>query len=211
MSQTEGNHSGEFALGCWEALSRDNETLLSGENVVAGQVLGRVDLGTASAAAFVGTGDGTIGAVTVSAGAKVGIYSVEITKAATNAGDFQVIDPDGFVVGLGTVAVAFSNGGLAFTVADGDADYAVGDISLITVIAGSGKFVAHDAADTLGSQNAVAIAFADTDASTADALLAVVARNQEVDGGLLIWKTGISAADKAAGIASLAALNIIVR
>lgn len=79
------------------------------------------------------TGDGTMGAVTVSAGAKEGTYDLEIIAAASNAGTFEVHDPDGLLVGVGTVAVAFSAGGIAFTLADGAADFVVGDGFTIAV------------------------------------------------------------------------------
>lgn len=73
------------------------------------------------------TGNGAFGAITVSSGAKEGTYKVNITAAAANAGTFVVEDPDGNIVGYGTVAVAFSKGGIAFTLADGATDFVVGD------------------------------------------------------------------------------------
>lgn len=90
--------------------------------------------GTAVAAAVAGnTGNGTMGAVTVSAGAKAGVYTLTIIEPAANAGAFIVTDPDGIVIGNGDVAVAFSAGGLAFTLADGATDFASGDQFTITV------------------------------------------------------------------------------
>lgn len=74
------------------------------------------------------TGNGTFAATpTISAGAKEGTYRVEITAAATNAGTFVVEDPEGNLVGVGTVGVAFSQGGVAFTLQDGATDFAVND------------------------------------------------------------------------------------
>lgn len=94
----------------------------------------QVSVGTAVAAAVAGnTGNGTMGAVTVSAGAKAGVYRLTIVEPAANAGTFVVEDPDGVIVGSGTVAVAFSAGGLAFTLADGATDFASGDAFTITV------------------------------------------------------------------------------
>lgn len=90
--------------------------------------------GTAIAAAQAGnTGNGTMGAVTVSAGAKAGVYTLEIIEVAANAGTFIVIDPDGVPIGTGNVAAAFSAGGLAFTLADGATDFVAGDGFTITV------------------------------------------------------------------------------
>lgn len=100
-----------------------------------GDVVGKTLTGGAGTATAGGsnTGDGTMGTVTVAGNAKTGTYTLKITKAATNAGDFQVVDPEGDVVGLGTVAVAFSGGGLSFTLADGAVDFAVGDTFSIAV------------------------------------------------------------------------------
>lgn len=84
--------------------------------------------GSASSTAYAGnTGNGTMGTVTVSAGAKEGTYNLEIIEPAANAGKFSVEDPDGVIIGTGTVGVAFSAGGLAFTLADGATDFVAGD------------------------------------------------------------------------------------
>jgi len=88
----------------------------------------------------------------------------------------------------------------------------VGDKINITVAAGSLKYTLHDASATDGSQVAYAIAFNDCDASAGDITTCLVTnRLQEVAGDKLTWKSGISAPNKAAGIVSLAAKNIIVR
>lgn len=74
------------------------------------------------------TGNGTFAATpAVTSGAKPGIYRLEVTAAAANAGTFMVEDPDGNNVGYGTVGVAFSQGGVAFTLNDGSTDFAVND------------------------------------------------------------------------------------
>ena len=157
------------------------------------------------------TGDGVMGAITVSNTAKPGAYVLTVTKAATDAGDFQVIDPDGLAVGVGTVAVAFSGGGLAFTLADGAADYAVADFITITVDAGSGNYAAHDTSGIDGRENAAGILFDAAAALTANVSGVAIVRDAEVNESEITWKTGISAGDKAAGIVALAALGIITR
>ena len=81
-----------------------------------GVVAGGTFAGTATSAAGSGNvGNGTMGAITVSAGAKKGVYKLVIIEPVTNAGAFEVTDPDGVFVDNGTVGVAFSAGGLAFT------------------------------------------------------------------------------------------------
>lgn len=87
----------------------------------------------ASAAVAGNTGNGTMGTVTVSAGAKEGVYKLTIVEPASNAGAFVVEDPDGIAIGNGDVAAAFSAGGLAFTLADGGTDFAAGDQFTITL------------------------------------------------------------------------------
>lgn len=93
--------------------------------------------GAATSAAKTGgnTGNGTMGSVTVSSGAKLGVYELRIITAVTNGGTFKVTDPTGVIIGTGQVASAFSAGGLAFTLADGATDFIVGDGFDITVTA----------------------------------------------------------------------------
>lgn len=105
--------------------------------VTAANLLTRVGIeaaaGTATETHAGNTGNGAMGAITVSAGAKAGVYTLTVVEPAANAGAFVVEDPDGIIIGHGTVAVAFSAGGLAFTLADGATDFVSGDTFLITV------------------------------------------------------------------------------
>ena len=48
----------------------------------------------------------------VGLGAKAGVYKLVCIEPATNAGKFTVEDPDGVTVGIATVAVEFTGGGL---------------------------------------------------------------------------------------------------
>ena len=170
---------------------------------------------TASAAystAYTGnTGNGAMGAITVSAGAQAGDYKLTITSPGTNIGNFIVEGPDGKFVGQGDVAAAFSAGGLAFTLADGSTDFVAGDGFTITVAAGSGKYKPYDDDNTDGSDTARAIAYSEVDATSADVKCVVVARQAEVKLSALQWATTNDATDKANGLADLATLNIIAR
>ena len=49
------------------------------------------------------------------------------------------------------------------------------------------------------------------DASAADKLAVILARDAEVDYDTLQWKSGMNQSDKDAGVADLAAIGIIVR
>lgn len=112
----------------------------------------------AAATAYAGnTGNGVMGAVTVSAGAKIGTYKLTIVDPAANVGNFLVEDPDGITIGQGDVAAAFSAGGLAFTLADGATDFVAGDGFNIVVTPTSGtavgEFLGISVRDTtLGAQ-----------------------------------------------------------
>jgi hypothetical protein len=117
-------------------LVTDTVTLTGGAALVRGSVLGEtVSAATAASAAGTNTGNGVMGAVTASGNVREGVYQVRISKVVANAGDFDVIDPAGFVVGVGSVGVAFNRNGLAFTLADGATDFALGDTFNITVSA----------------------------------------------------------------------------
>jgi hypothetical protein len=86
-----------------------------------------------SAALGTNTGYGVMGAITVTAGAKKGRYTLTIVEPGSNVGTFVVLDPDGIQIGDGAVASAFSAGGIAFTLADGATDFVAGDSFAITV------------------------------------------------------------------------------
>lgn len=205
---TFGKRAADFLLSEADgARSRENGTLLNGETVVAGQVLGEVEVGTASAAADAGnTGTGTFGAITVGAGAKAGVYHLEIIEPAANAGTFIVEDPDGIEVATGTVGVAFAAGGLGFTLGDAT-DFVAGDGFKITVAAGSGKLRAFATANTDGSQHPRAIALYNNSASGADLPIAYIARDAEVNLKSLTYPSG----QDAAVIAGLLDRGIIAR
>jgi len=83
--------------------------------------------------------------------------------------------------------------------------------TVLGLITASGKYTLHDNAASDGSEAAAAVLLIDTNATSADASTLILARLAEVKGDLLVWESGISAPNKAAGIAALAAKNIIVR
>jgi len=205
-------HDWEFLLSeANRTRARENVTLMQGLKLAAGTVLGLLSSGAATSAAGGGnTGNGTMGTVTVTSPAQVGAYTLTITAAAANAGDFSVTAPDGTVIGTGTVAVAFSAGGLAFTLADGTTDFAVGDTFTITVTKVPGHHVAYDNGASDGSQAAVAILGAYTDSTARHTEIAVIARDAEANGALLGWGSNDSAGITA-GKADLAGKGIIIR
>lgn len=214
MAQTESVHAGEYILReLDDQFCRETGTLISGQNLVAGTVLGKITTGTtATATAYTGnTGNGTMGTITVSAGAKPGNYKLTIAEPGTNVGNFTVEDPDGLFVGQGDVATAFSAGGLAFTLADGSTDFVAGDGFTIAVAAGSGKWTQFDQDAADGSQIAAGILYAAVDATSADTAAVVTVRGTVVKSDALTWPSDIESGEQTAAEAQLAALDIIVR
>lgn len=129
-----------------------------------GTVLGRTFVSTSvTPTAGTNTGDGAIGTVTATGKAQRGTYTIRINKAASNAGDFTVADPSGNVIGFGTVAAAFSNQ-IAFTLADGSADFVVGDSWTVEVV-GDYKYKQVEATATDGTAVACAIYISANDGS----------------------------------------------
>lgn len=167
---------------------------------------------SAAVAAFAGnTGNGAMGAVTVSSGIKAGVYHLVIAEPGSNVGTFLVFDPDGVLVAPGVVASAFSAGGLAFTLADGSTDFVAGDGFTITIAAGDSKYVAYDDDNPDGSSAAAGILYAAVDATSADQDAVIITRLAEVATDKLAWASTNDTNDKAAGLVDLAARYIISR
>lgn len=165
----------------------------------------------AYAAAFAGnTGTGTVGAITVTAAAKLGVHKLIVVEPATDAGKFILEDPDGIVIASGAIASAFSGGGLAFTVSDAT-DFVAGDGFNITVAPGSGKWTQYHQDASTGAQVAAGILFDDVDATSADTQAMIIARHSEVIASKLIWPTDIDAGEKTAALAQLLSIGIVAR
>lgn len=146
-------------------------TILTGENLVRGAVIGSVSLGTATDAVKSGgnTGNGTLtlGTPAVLANAQTGVYAVRCIAAAVDGGTFRVTDPQGNVLGDVDVGVAFANQ-VSFTIADGASDFVVGDGFDITVAPGSGKYKLSATAATDGSNVPDLVLAHDVDATAED-------------------------------------------
>lgn len=185
-----------------------------------GTVLGRTLAGGAGVAtAGTNTGNGAMGAITVSGTAQVGTYKLSITKAAANAGDFQVVSPTGEVIGVGSIGVLFSSGGLSFTLADGAVDFVVGD-SFTIAVTGTVKYKIAEATATDGSLTAIAVVLGDKTGNAADFSVAATTDTKvqvAVRGPMIVSKAALvlgasidTQAEKDAVYASLAAKGILV-
>lgn len=212
---TEGMHDGEFIgeLAMGIGYHVDAITLKTGQNKVAGAVLGANVAGTSASAAKSGGNTGN-GALTLDAtapiqpGAKEGVYVVRCITAAANSGTFRVEDPDGNVLGDVAVAATFSDD-IKFAIADGAADFIVGDGFDITISALTYKHLEYDPAGTDGSQTVSGILMKNTNATAADVVTTALKRGPAtVNLNDLTWKTGMTAAQKTTARNALQALDI---
>lgn len=212
---TEGMHEGEFigALAMPAGYHIDAITLLSGQNLEAGDVLGVVETGVPTATAGTpvsgvgGTvGNGTVSAVTADAGVLAGTWNL-ICTATGATGKFRVMRPDGTLDGILTIGTAY-NGGINLTVSDGANDWLVDDIIPVTVTYNNAesarKFVEYDPAGTNGSQNVAGILMKDTNASSGDVVTTALVRGPgTVNGNDLKWISGITANQRTVARAAL--------
>jgi len=166
-----------------------------------------IDVPATVAALGSNTGTGTISGLTVTAGALPGDYILTIIEPGSNAGTFVVTDPNGDEIGHGTVGVAFSAGGIAFTLADAT-DFVAGDQLKITVGSGVGSYGAVALASVTGLAVAVAVLREKIDTTDAARTGNVLFRDADVIADRLVWPTGFTAAQKATAIAQLALQGI---
>lgn len=169
-------------------------TLLSGQNLVRGTVVGRIDKGSATIASGTNTGGGTCtGTVTLGSYAKTGIYKLKCVFTASNSGTFIVTTPTGERLPDAVVATAYVSDHISgFTINDVGTDFAVGDTFTVTVAVGSAKWKAFNAANTDGSEVPRGILADATDASDADELTSVFVHGEFNSAAL----TGITDAAK---------------
>ena len=154
-----------------------------------GTVLARKHLkaGTATLVAA-GTGNGVFTYTGVGNKAKFGSYIVKCITAASNAGTFSVVDPDGIRLADATVAVAYANQHLKFTIADGSTDFAAGDYFTVTVVADDDTCVV--CLTTNNDQTGIPYAIL-AEAITATAATTTVGiRKGLINSGALVFQTG---------------------
>ena len=203
---TEGNRLNDILK--YEAennFSRAVVTVLSGQNLSVGAVIGKATKGACPTTGTAGTntGNGTCASVTASAAAKVGVYTLKCILAATNGGIFSVEDPDGYALPNARVAVAYTNDQINFTISDGANDFAAGDSFTITIPAGTGKVKELDLDALDGTADAYGIMIADCDASAADKAGVAIIRDARIITANLVWPTGATSDQKAAALVQL--------
>lgn len=141
--------------------------IAAGKTYARGTVLGRASLKSALASAVTGTGNGTIGALSVGSAAEVGVYTLK----ATAADKFTVTDPTGDAAGTVTVGTAFASSQLNLTITAGATAFVAGDSFTVTVAAASNEYSqsVRNAADGTQSPTAILVDDVDTTAGAAQA------------------------------------------
>lgn len=201
--------------------SREAVIVKSGQNLKACAVLATIVSGTVASAAKSGgnTGNGTfvLDATTpLLLGAKLGVYTLRCITAVTNGGVFRLEDPDGMPVGDFTIP-AGAGGSITISeqikgaLTDAGTDFALGDGFDITVTAIVEKEAEYNPAGTDGSQIATGILYGAINATSADTRGVAYKRDCEHNADIVVWKTGITATQKAKGTADLKRRGIILR
>ena len=148
--------------------------------IPAGAVMGVIALGAITAAAKSGgnTGTGTCTSLSLKDGAKAGVYTVRVVRAATHIFDYVVKNFNGQQIGFGTCegsgGTSVFTGEIEFTLTDGGTDFIVGDGFDITVAAGSGKLKRSVSTAVDGSQYPKYILVNALDATAGDVIQEVV-------------------------------------
>lgn len=211
MAQTpllETQHTAEFLVSYANGhRSFDRGTLISGQNLSAGAVLGQILYATPSVPAAVGTGNGLMSAISLGAKVKLGSYVVKMTGATA----FTVTDPNGVSLPSASALGAYTDPQINFTITAGGTAFVAGDTFTIAVTAGSGKYTSYIPTATDGSGVVAGILLANVNAASADVKCTVVTRASEVNASELKWDASVTGGAIAVGITGLAAIGIIAR
>ena len=199
-----------------QLFSREAVTVLAGSGsdrpLAIGEVIGKRTRSDVVVTLDGGnTGDGAAGAVTMGAMTEAGTYVLTCIAAAANAGTFQVLTPKGYRLPDLEVGQAYAGDHLNVTIADGAADFIVGDKFTIDV-SGDGKVVALDPAGVDGSQDPIGInAIAVTAPDGTDAKGLAIVRDAILADHAIAWPGGITAQQKSDAITALEARGILIR
>lgn len=197
-------------------ISREVVTVLSGQDLAVGDVVGKIALGTCPVTGTPCspiTGAGEMNSVTAGAKAKTGTYTVKCIHAVVGGGIFSVEDPDGEALPNAVVG-AYVSDQINFTITDSSPDWAVDDYFTVTIAEGSGSVKAIDKDGVDGSQDAYGILTADCDATDAAKQAVVIVKDAVIVAANLGWPVTSpvwTAGQKAAALAQLAAKGIVAR
>lgn len=199
--------------------SREVVTVVSGQNLVQAQVIGKKTKGiaTTGTADPGNTGGATVTSVTAGLDTKLGTYTVECTVAASAspvvAAVFKVVDPEGDMIAETGVG-AFTNDQINLTITQGSPEAVVGDKWTIAVTAGSGQVTAISLVAVDGTSEAFGFLTEDCDASGGAKEAVAIVKDAVIIAANLVWPA-ISPAwttdQKNAALAQLYAKGIVAR
>jgi hypothetical protein len=210
MAQTalvEAQHNAEFLVSYANGhRSFERGTLISGQNLKAGAVVGQITMAT-SIPTIVGTGNATMTLLTLGLKAKLGSYVVKFLTATT----YSVTDPSGNSLPSTTALGAYTNSQINWTITAGGTPAVAGDTFTVVVAAGSGKYTVYLPTAVDGSGVPAGVLYQNTNAASADVKGTFVVRGAEVNASELIWDATVTGGAITTGIAGLAAIGIHAR
>ena len=136
MALTETTHAGGHILSEPDGnRGRENGTLITGQDLAAGTVLGRITKVQAAGPipAIVGTGTGAMSALTFGPDVQVGVYAITLLATSATAA-FSVVAPDGTVLPNGVVGTAYVSTHASFLISSAGT-MTIGDAYALTVTA----------------------------------------------------------------------------
>ena len=224
VTLTEGPHPGSFIVSesAGPYHTRETATIAFSQTIIPGTVLARnaVAASVTSSAAADAANTGSSGVMTLDVttpvldGAKNGQYRVVCIEPGSNAGVFEVFDPNGVSIGRYTVGGAAFAREIKFAISDAT-DFVPGDAFVVTVgiELADYQYAALDLTEAGDFAKAAAIAiYGVTTPADATAKIAALVRGpSEVRLADLTWPAGITAAQLAEGIRQLEALGIVGR
>lgn len=137
MSLTETTHAGGYILSEPDGnRGRVNGTLISGQNLAAGAVLGKITKAIAAAPipTIVGTGTGAMTLLSFGPDVQTGSYVITLTATSATAA-FTVTAPDGTALPAGLVGTAYASTHLNFLISSAGT-MTIGDSYTVVVTAG---------------------------------------------------------------------------
>lgn len=134
---TMGARAGEHVAAEFDAnYNRDAVTVLSGQDLAAGAVLGRITKALAAGPipTISGTGTGAMTALTFGPDVQVGVYTITLLATSATAA-YSVVAPDGTILPNGAVGTAYVSTHASFLISSAGT-MTIGDSYALTVTAG---------------------------------------------------------------------------
>lgn len=195
-NQNEGTYLDDFLkFEAENQYSREKKTLLSGQDLLIGAVVGEIALSVPTTGTLGSGTNGECTSVTGGVETQIGTYKATCTTAneAAVAGVWRIEAPNGAVLGDLTVTAgeagtgSFTDPQINLTVAYATGYSTIGDYFNIAVVAGSEKLTVLSFTAVDGSQKAFGILIDDYDASSADLDCVVILRDAVIAKSAIKW------------------------